>query len=306
MAGGYAEPAYALGAEVTRGVAEQEKGYSLDVISVDLVDTDGQGISFELHADDTLLIRRLPNYEPPAVVTLEGEVRFPGDYRIPKDETLYQLLRRAGGLTDEADPRVTIFTRESLKQVESQQIQQQQQQLQRDIARAQLEVDPEKAGAVAAGVAQAQEIASKLSSIKAVGRMSIDLPRLIKGDKAFDVRLVNGDVLKIGRAPQAVTVLGEVQYPTSHQYRAGEGMKYYLNRSGGTSSSADKSRIYLIRTNGEIVAQSSLSFWGQSIKPGDTVIVPINAKPIDGIKLTANITQILSQIAISAVALSAL
>ncbi len=49
---------------------------------------------------DNLRISRLPDWNSQWTVRLDGEITFPGDYRIRQGETLRQLLDRAGGLTD--------------------------------------------------------------------------------------------------------------------------------------------------------------------------------------------------------------
>ena len=50
---------------------------------------------------------------------VEGEVKFPGEYRIRKGETLFDVIARAGGFTDEASPESAIFTREAVAALEA-------------------------------------------------------------------------------------------------------------------------------------------------------------------------------------------
>ena len=51
-------------------------------------------------------------------VELLGEVYFPGVYPISKNETLLQLVARAGGLTDKANMKNTYFTRKEIAERE--------------------------------------------------------------------------------------------------------------------------------------------------------------------------------------------
>ena len=67
-----------------------------------------------LGSRDHLNVRALPEWNPTDAVTLEGEVRFPGEYRIRKGESISDVLERAGGLTIEAFSAGAIFTRESV------------------------------------------------------------------------------------------------------------------------------------------------------------------------------------------------
>src|SRR5205823_9014058 len=61
---------------------------------------------------DNVLIMQQPNWELQRVVTLSGEVRFPGQYALKsRNERLADLVDRAGGLTTEAYAEGTLFVR---------------------------------------------------------------------------------------------------------------------------------------------------------------------------------------------------
>ena len=84
----------------------------------------------------------------------------------------------------------------------------------------------------------------------------IRLDEIVAGVEEADVVLKGGDQLLVPDERQEVTVLGEVQYATSHVFERGLGRDEYINRSGGLSQRADKKRIYVVRANGEVVAES--------------------------------------------------
>lgn len=61
---------------------------------------------------DNVLILQQPDWELQRTVTLQGEVRFPGAYALArKTERLSDVIRRAGGLTDEAYADGVVFVR---------------------------------------------------------------------------------------------------------------------------------------------------------------------------------------------------
>jgi protein involved in polysaccharide export with SLBB domain len=61
---------------------------------------------------DNVLIFRQPDFELQRVVTIDGEVRFPGTYALrSRSERLGDLITRAGGLTDRAYPEGVQFLR---------------------------------------------------------------------------------------------------------------------------------------------------------------------------------------------------
>lgn len=61
---------------------------------------------------DNVLIMQQPSWELQRIVTISGEVNFPGSYALKtRDERLSDLVARAGGLTPEAYPEGTVFIR---------------------------------------------------------------------------------------------------------------------------------------------------------------------------------------------------
>jgi len=61
---------------------------------------------------DNVLIMRQPSWELQRIVTISGEVNFPGTYALKtRDERLADLVQRAGGLTSEAYPEGAVFIR---------------------------------------------------------------------------------------------------------------------------------------------------------------------------------------------------
>ena len=69
-----------------------------------------------------------------------------------------------------------------------------------------------------------------------------------------DVILKDGDKLIVPKKTEEVTILGEVQSPTSHVYKPGLTRDDYIAKSGGTTQNADHKRIYIVRANGDVVA----------------------------------------------------
>jgi polysaccharide export outer membrane protein len=67
---------------------------------------------------DNVLILRQPNWELQRTVVLQGEVRFPGAYAlVAKTEHLSDVIKRAGGLTDEAYAEGIVFLRQNVGRV---------------------------------------------------------------------------------------------------------------------------------------------------------------------------------------------
>lgn len=60
---------------------------------------------FQLQPFDIVVVRAVPEFELQKMVTIRGEVRYPGEYAlIDKNEQLLSVIQRAGGLSKEAFP----------------------------------------------------------------------------------------------------------------------------------------------------------------------------------------------------------
>ena len=136
--------------------------------------------------------------------------------------------------------------------------------------------------------------------------MVIRLDALVDGVAAADILLKDGDQLIVPDERQEVTVLGEVQYATSHVFESGLSRDEYIGRSGGLSQRADKKRIYVVRANGEVVANTGSQWFrrdsGGDIRPGDTIVAPLDVD--QPLARWSAITQIIYQMAIAVAALN--
>jgi hypothetical protein len=77
--------------------------------------------------------------------------------------------------------------------------------------------------------------------------------------------------------------------------------------SGGTTRRADNKLIYVVRANGAVVTASRSKWFGRGkdleIRPGDTVVVPLETDRIRPLMFWTNVTQILYQGAIAVAAI---
>jgi protein involved in polysaccharide export with SLBB domain len=101
----------ASSAEVSR-IEADGKSISLPVNIKELAEGD-TSIDIDLRSGDVIFVRKESNFlEKLQIVTINGEVKYPGKYALKQDETLIQLIQRAGGLTDNAYPEASTITRD--------------------------------------------------------------------------------------------------------------------------------------------------------------------------------------------------
>ena len=311
--GGTTDGAYGGNAELVRYQVINGEARRTELINVDLAAAlrGSPGANLPLQPFDTLSVKEVPEWQSQESVTLRGEIRFPGTYAIRRGETLKSVLGRAGGLTSYAFAEGSVFTRDELRRREQEQIDQLAERMQRDVALLALQA----AGANQAGAATAlsvgQTLLVQLKGSKAVGRLVIDVPRLEKSaiGSTYDVVLRGGDTLAVPRFQQQVTVLGEVQNVTSHLYDPRLSRDDYIALSGGLTRRADHGKIYVVRASGSVIASEG-SRWFQhsqtTIKPGDTIVVPLDTEHIPALPLWTQITQIIYQLAVAILAINSI
>jgi polysaccharide biosynthesis/export protein len=309
--GGLQDSAYSLKAELTRyevvgGDRRRSELQSIDLAAVVRGDASA---NLELMPYDVLTIQETPEWGRVENVTVRGEVKFPGTYRIRPGESLRSVLDRAGGLTPMAFPEGAVFTREELKAREREQIDRLADRMQHDVAALSLQASQTTPGATES-IAAGHALLDQLKATKPVGRLVIDLRKIIasSGGGGAEVTLRDGDTLAVPRLTQEVTVLGEVQAATSHLYRQGLRRDDVIEMSGGLTARADKARIYVVRADGSVVATPSGWFGSRSteVRPGDTVVVPFDAEKMRPLPMWTSITTIIYNLAIAATAVARL
>ena len=299
-AGQYTQSAYTSEAELLRTTDNDKQFRETSVTSIDL----NFAADIPLQSFDQILVKRIPDWSEHESIDLKGEVRFPGTYTIERGETLNAVIERAGGLTELAYPEAAIFIRESLRKAEAEQILRLKKRLEEDIKIAKLQ----EGTLTTEELKTATNLAADLESTQALGRMAIDLPQIIKAThRQNDIALKDGDSLIIPQRPQAVTVIGSVNFPTSHLFDSKLSREDYIALSGGIHRKADKKHIYIVRANGQGVVQSGSRFFpgsGTRIQPGDTIVVPIDVDRMRPLTYWGQVTQIIYNLAIGAAAVA--
>jgi protein involved in polysaccharide export with SLBB domain len=308
--GGLQDAAYGAKAELTRyRLGDQRQTQLLNVDLAAILKGD-ESADLLLQPFDFLNIKEVPEWSEQEQVTLLGEVRFPGIYPIQRGETLRSVMDRAGGLTSLAFADGTVFTRVELREREQAQLSRLADRLQGDLAAAALQATAANQQGAGQALTVGQSLLTQLKTTQAVGRLVIDLNSVVKSPigSENDIGLREGDRIMIPKLKQEVTVIGEVQNTTSHFYREKLTRDDYIALSGGTTRKADRGRIYIVRAAGSVVSSENSGWFRRSgqvaMKPGDTIVVPLDTERMPALPLWQAVTSILYNLAIAAAAVN--
>ena len=305
LSGGLVESAYSQSAEIARiDLSNPNRAVSSIVVS----SLTGSS-TMALQPSDYVEFRTIPDFRETQTISLEGEFVFPGTYAFDKGENLSSVIQRAGGFTDEAFVDGSIFLREALKIREQQELDRLAKVLNDDLNADRLRDANSNIAVDDAQLTLQRNAIEALASAEAQGRLVIPLMKIVNFS-VDDVALKTNDRLLIPKFSQEVTVIGEVQRPTSYLYDASFSQADYLMQSGGIKPSADKRGIYVVKAGGQVIMPTRGWFRFRSaqanIGPGDTIIVPLDTDDtrIRGIPLLAEVSTIIYQLALGAAAVN--
>ena len=294
--------------------------YSHKTINLELAMQDDPRHNILLKPYDKIFIKKISDWGREQYVELTGEVVFPGRYLIKKGEKLSSVIARAGGFTRNAYLRGAVFTREKVRKLQQQRLNEMVDRLERELlttssARTTTALSADEAKIMAQEAKTKEEIIKKLRQVKARGRLVIDLRPLAEFKQLpDDIELEQGDKLYVPANPGTVQVIGSVYNQTAFIYRPGQKISYYIEQAGGYSQNADKESIYILKADGSAVRPHKGLTWGFSwnsrlnrwekthrleIEPGDTIVVPEKLERIAWMRNIKDISQILYQMAVT-------
>ena len=314
-AGNVKKTASLKNSEITRNTISKE-GVVSHLINVDLDEAlKGNPTHNILLKDmDEVVVRRIPEWkeETERYATLSGEVLYPGVYPILRGEKLSSVIRRAGGYTERAYLKGAKFTRKSVAEMQQKRMDEIIARTEQEIMRKQQELSAvatskEELEATRSALNGMMASLEKLKQAKALGRISITIGPLhkLKGS-SYDLVLQGGDALEIPQSTNSIMVAGEVYNPTTVIQLPDKDVAFYLKKAGGPTTNADKSEMYVIRTDGTVVSSREMKgffsngFMDMPLDAGDTVVVPQELDKIAWMREIKDIAFIIGQVALAA------
>jgi protein involved in polysaccharide export with SLBB domain len=314
-AGGLLESATNSSIEVARRVRDANSG-RLAEISTLTIDSNLELSEEEkrqpLKAFDHVFIRRSPGFEREQLISITGEVVYPGDFAMANaNERISDVVNRAGGLSQFAYPKGASLIRRTVY-YEGMSEEEMTEEMMREIRD---NLDPKKNRSQnEAESILFQRLEEKLDAIeeerekverekvrkslfemdadkdsvktdsdlfqiryKEQDMIGIDLEYILKnpGSEA-DLILFEGDIIQIPKQLQTVRMIGEVLLPTTARYIDSKGFRSYISKAGGFTEGARRSKSYVIYANGD--AKRTHSFLGlkfyPNLEPGAEIVVP--------------------------------
>jgi polysaccharide export outer membrane protein len=319
--GGFEDPDFRRGAylprlDVVRPVARGDR-IEKELRSLDLGALLGgdrmQDVMLE--SGDEIVVYAAKDFTEPKFADIAGAVNKPGRYELAANVTLADLIVRAGGLQDMADPVTADLFRVSVgadgrAALETQQVPLTDLSLAlRNRDRVLIRYRPGFEGArvvsvqghvqfpgeyalsadgrvadvirMAGGLREGaflEGVSLMRGSGNTARRVVFDLGRALDETSSPDNLLMSdGDRLTIPLQANTIRVEGEVRRPITIAWAAGKGLGYYLDAAGKLTADADPNGVTIMWPNGRVAASRFLR--GPDIRPGSTITVAARPSP---------------------------
>ena len=213
-----------------------------------------QDNDFRLEPYDEVYIRRSPGYSVNRRVIVEGEVTFPGYYSLAtNNERLSDIMERVGQFSSEAYPEGARLERKMT-----------------DDERARMhDIAEILAGNDSIALAKA---VNKLQNMTTFD-VGINLREAVeKPGGPADIVLRDGDRIIVPVFTNTVKINGEVMFSNTTPFVKGKNLKYYIEKAGGYSQRAKKSKAYVVYMNGSVAKAKKRS--SKLVQPGCEIVVP--------------------------------
>ncbi len=272
LAGGLMFKAFKDSIEIIRFNKDGKSQYSI-YYSYDYITNN----SVYIEPNDMIVVREIPEYFDLQYVTINGEVRYPGVYKIIKGKTkLSEIIKEAGGFLDNAS-----LINSSVYRTIGDPINDPEYERLKLIPRAEMTDD--------------EYDYLKARSRQKVGKVVVDFENLfLKNKTDEDIVLRTGDIITIPEEKEYVTIIGQVVNPGNIPFRKNYNVQNYIELSGGFGWRAIEGDVRVIRSNtGEWVEAEDVN----TINPGDIIWVPEETPPPKFWDVFTTSLQVVGQIA---------
>ena len=239
-------------------------------------------------------------------VEILGAVQKPGEYYLEPGEKMSDLINKAGGYLKNANPFGGVLINQEAKLKEAAY----NKRLYDEAIKTLASISYTTKGV---NISNLLPILSEFKNTEATGRIVAEFNQsnLTKTPEK-DVMLTNGDKIYIPYKTNVVHVFGEVLNSGSISYNSSYLIDDYIEASGGFNSAADKSRIILVKANGEAkrIKIKRNIFMGKlkqdEILPGSVIYVSRDMRNIEGLDLAIAFSPIISSLAVSLASINAI
>jgi protein involved in polysaccharide export with SLBB domain len=199
-------------------------------------------------------------------VEVNGAVLKPGKYLMAEGESLNELIKKAGGYTENAYPFGAIYENREALAINK---------MAKDILYEDF-IDniitvSQKNPTGNFDLTAVIDLTKNLKGVKPNGRIVVDL---LNEFSSSDLVIRNGDKLTIPETTDNIYIYGEVSYEGAIKFKSSQSLKYYIKKSGGFKENADHKAVYVLHPNGDTQRSTIKKSLFQNSPDNELVLYP--------------------------------
>jgi len=240
LAGGLELGASRSRIDVSRVTIDEDQSTSTKLITLEINENleIADGTPFQLEPFDQVFVRKAPEFELQRNIDIQGEVQFPGQHSLVKDnERLLTIIKRAGGLTNEAfKGGITLYREKG------------------------------GVGYVVVDLEKAKKNPNSPFNLILQEGDQIEVPKL------QDLVTIKGETRMMENLTNEIAATGKISAP----FEAGKSANYYIeNYVAGVGEFGKKHLVTVEHPNGELQRTRQFLFFNiyPKIKPGSIITI---------------------------------
>ena len=269
---------------------------------------------YPLEAGDSIFIDRLPsiaidaNKSKRESIKLEGAFVNPGKYFLEEGETLFELITRSGGYSEDAYVEAGIFLRNSVAKREKDGLVRAADDLEKGIARAIQTGQFSQVSSPDLAIRLIGNIVEQLKDANPLGRVVTNFDLTVMNDKNLDINIVlrDSDRIIMPKKKSTVTVSGEVLSPSSYVFSKNLSYSDYIKLAGGFREGADEDNVFFLLPNGQASKAPTGWFSSNALLPGTVIVVPKDTTELSNLAFWRAVLPIFSNLVQTLAAIDAL
>ena len=211
---------------------------------------------YKLSSYDVVNVRIKPVFETPTLITIKGEVNYPGKYSINDyNENISNYIERAGGFTKYANTSSIRVIRQN---------------------KADIKNDDLKEVSAFSDIEKIKIIKDSLNPIIDNVEITIPIELTKNGKSKNNIVFEPNDIILVLKKSNGVRVEGQVVLNSEIIYKNSKSLAYYVNSSGGVSPTGSLKNSYVVYPNGSANKTKSFLFlrFYPRITAGSRIVVP--------------------------------
>jgi protein involved in polysaccharide export with SLBB domain len=236
------------------------------------------------------------------VVRIEGEVNKPGNYIVPPNTDMAQIVELAGGYTRQAFVYGTKVERVSIKTQQQESYKEAIKQLEFNLLSAPLTSGRLDNSNRDIELSSARALLDQMRQAEPDGRLVLDVDPLATTLPGGLIMETN-DRISIPPRPATIGVYGAVYRPASFALNPDKRVKVrdYIDRAGGELRAADRSGIFVVRASGDVISKRRGAL-DALVLPGDVVFVPVKSQSTSLLAKIREVSQVIFQLGVGVAA----